>query len=77
VKKLDENGLFSMTRIASSRGESLEYYRRKYENAVADVTPFTTSHHGHACATGPDFCDCGYGYAVLFLLTVTETEIAQ
>jgi len=51
-----------MTRIARSRGESLEYYRRKNENAVADVTPFTTSHHGYACGTGPDFCDCGYGY---------------
>jgi len=46
VNKLDENGLLSMTRIARSRGESLKYYRRKYENAVADDTPFTTSHHG-------------------------------
>jgi len=59
---LDENGLLSMTRIARSRGESLEYYRRKYKNAVADFTPSTTNHHAHACATSPDFCDCGYGY---------------
>jgi len=62
VNKLDENGWLSMTRIARSRGESLEYFRRKYENAVADFTHYTTSHHGHACAAGPDCCECGYGY---------------
>jgi len=45
IHKLDENDLLFMTRIARSRGESLEYYRRKYENAVADFTPFTTNHH--------------------------------
>jgi len=61
VNKLDENGLLSMTQIARSRAENLEYHRRKYENAVTDFTPYTTSHHGDACATGPDCCDC-YGY---------------
>jgi len=67
ITKLDENGLLSMTRIARSRGESLEKYRREYErqnghpsSAVTqmDVRPVVTGCHGHV---GPECCDCGYG----------------
>jgi len=72
ITKLDENGLLSMTRIARSRGESLEYCRRKYErqnvqpsSPVAKIVlghPPATTCQGHdVCVIGFEDCDCFYG----------------
>jgi len=54
ITKLDDNGLLSMTRIARSREESLEHYRRQY--ARQNGQPTTVNHGQHV---GREECDCG------------------
>jgi len=67
INQQNDSGLLSMNRIALSREESLEKYRRDYErqnahpsSPVAQIDVYAIAYDGHVCGAGREEQDCFY-----------------